>query len=65
MRLGGYPAGGLSLKLTMLDRVLVLLIDAKLYLMNDRGHCSLYNPCLVAGLCMLYKVREQVFHIML
>ena len=44
--------------LALLDRIVVRCA----YLMNDVVPCNLSNRRSVAGLCMLYKVRERVSH---
>ena len=42
--------------LALLDRI----VNRCPYLMNDVGPCNLNNRRSVAGVCMLYKVRERV-----
>ena len=44
--------------LVLLDRI----VNRCSYLMNDIVPCKLSNRRSVAGLCMLYKVRERVSH---
>ena len=44
--------------LALLDRI----VGRCAYLMNDVVPCNLSNRRSVAGLCMLYKVRERVSH---
>ena len=44
--------------LALLNRI----VNSCSYLMNDAVPCNLKNHRLVAGLCMLYKVRERVSH---
>ena len=45
-------------RLALLDRI----VKRCAYLMNDVVPCNLNNRRSVAGLCMLYKVRERVSH---